>query len=74
MCRVVSCVVVLVSVSLCRFTTLEGLLINIKEDLENNPFLMGDSSKDDRKDVVEKLLENLQEVNMTVWLLVNWLT
>lgn len=45
-----------------KFTTLEGLLTNIKEDLETNPFLMGDSSKDDSKAVVEKLLDGLEEV------------
>lgn len=53
-----------VVVVLCRFTTLEGLLTNIKEDLQSNPFLMGDSSKDDRRNVVEKLLDDLEKVTL----------
>lgn len=45
-----------------KFTTLEGLLMNIREDLESNPFLMGDSIEKNRKVLVDKLLDDLEMV------------
>ena len=48
----------------CRFTTLEGLLKDIKEDMESNPFLTGDSSRKENKEVVENLLYDLNDVRI----------
>nr|XP_053652002.1 zinc finger protein ZPR1-like [Cherax quadricarinatus] len=45
-----------------KFTTLEGLLMNIREDLDSNPFLMGDSIEKNRKVIVDKLLDDLEMV------------
>ncbi|XP_042235122.1 zinc finger protein ZPR1-like isoform X2 [Homarus americanus] len=45
-----------------KFTTLEGLLNDIHEDLKTNPFLMGDSTEGDRKGLIYKLLEDLEMV------------
>ncbi|XP_042871383.1 zinc finger protein ZPR1-like [Penaeus japonicus] len=45
-----------------KFTTLEGLLTDIREDLKSNPFLSGDSSQSDRRAVMEKLTDDLTEV------------
>ncbi|XP_045106937.1 zinc finger protein ZPR1-like [Portunus trituberculatus] len=45
-----------------KFTTLEGLLKDIKEDLESNPFLTGDSSSKENQDVVENLVYDLHDV------------
>ncbi|XP_066984816.1 zinc finger protein ZPR1 [Macrobrachium rosenbergii] len=45
-----------------KFTTLEGLLIDIRNDLENNPFLTGDSSDNSRKAIIQKLIADLEQV------------
>ncbi|KAK7083732.1 nucleolar zinc-finger protein [Halocaridina rubra] len=45
-----------------KFTTLEGLLMDIRNDLENNPFLSGDATDSNRKAVLEKLIADLQKV------------
>lgn len=45
-----------------KFTTLEGLLINIRDDIEANPFLMGDAAGSNRKTLINKLVDDLQMV------------
>ncbi|CAL4078473.1 unnamed protein product [Meganyctiphanes norvegica] len=45
-----------------KFTTLEGLLNNIRDDLASNPFLMGDSVEGARKTSVEKLMANIDKI------------
>lgn len=42
-----------------KFTTLEGLVTDIREDLKSNPFLSGDSSQSDRRALMEKLTDDL---------------
>ncbi|XP_068249665.1 zinc finger protein ZPR1 [Palaemon carinicauda] len=45
-----------------KFTTLEGLLMDIRNDLESNPFLAGDSSDGTRKAIIQKLIADLEQV------------
>lgn len=45
-----------------KFTTLEGLLVNIRDDLQNNPFLVGDSSQESTKEKYETFLDKLTKV------------
>lgn len=45
-----------------KFTTLEGLLLDISNDLKNNPFLVGDASDSGRKAIIHKLLSDLEQV------------
>ncbi|XP_071535861.1 zinc finger protein ZPR1 [Panulirus ornatus] len=45
-----------------KFTTLEGLFNNIREDLEKNPFLGGDAADEDRKIVINRLVDDLDEI------------
>uniref|UniRef100_A0A2P2HXN1 Zinc finger protein ZPR1-like n=2 Tax=Hirondellea gigas TaxID=1518452 RepID=A0A2P2HXN1_9CRUS len=45
-----------------KFTTLEGLLINIKDDIGNNPFFTGDSVDGSKKKTVNNLLESLEKI------------
>ena len=47
----------------CRFTTIEGILIDIRDGLSNNPFLMGDSSSDDVRSKTLQLLADLDKVS-----------
>ncbi|XP_037802193.1 zinc finger protein ZPR1-like [Penaeus monodon] len=45
-----------------KFTTLEGLVTDIREDLKSNPFLSGDSSQSERRALMEKLTDDLTSV------------
>lgn len=45
-----------------KFTTVEGLLNDVKEDLKNNPFLSGDSARKDNQEILENLLDGLDDV------------
>lgn len=45
-----------------KFTTLEGLLKDIKEDLESNPFLAGDASRKDNQEILDNVLYGLDDV------------
>ncbi|XP_023224370.1 zinc finger protein ZPR1-like [Centruroides sculpturatus] len=46
-----------------KFTTLEGLLTNIKEQLKmDNPFTFGDAARKQHKEKMETFLNNLDEV------------
>jgi len=45
-----------------KFTTLEGLLNNIRDDLASNPFLMGDSAESARKKPIEKIMSGLDKI------------
>ncbi|XP_067118324.1 zinc finger protein ZPR1 [Centruroides vittatus] len=46
-----------------KFTTLEGLLTNIKEQLKvDNPFIFGDAARRQHKEKMETFLTNLDEV------------
>lgn len=45
-----------------KFTTLEGLLHNIRDDLASNPFLMGDSVESERKRPMDKLLDDINKI------------
>ncbi|KAK3849514.1 hypothetical protein Pcinc_043739, partial [Petrolisthes cinctipes] len=47
-----------------KFTTVEGLLRNVRDDLATNPFLAGDSAQHQRKQVLNTLLQNLDKVLM----------
>lgn len=47
-----------------RFTTLEGLLLNIRDQLKmDNPLVFGDGAKEDNKLLMETFLESLDEVS-----------
>merc|ERR1719477_82019 len=45
-----------------KFTTLEGLLHNIHDDLASNPFLMGDAVQRDQKRPIDKLLGDINKI------------
>jgi zinc finger protein len=46
-----------------RYTTVEGLIENIKEDLKKtNPFIDGDSSKEETREKLNKLFEKLDNL------------
>lgn len=45
-----------------RFTTVEGILTNIKELLQENPLFAGDSTREDIKIRMDKFLDKLNEV------------
>uniref|UniRef100_A0A0P4VRW4 Zinc finger ZPR1-type domain-containing protein n=1 Tax=Scylla olivacea TaxID=85551 RepID=A0A0P4VRW4_SCYOL len=45
-----------------KFTTLEGLLKDIKEDLESNPFLAGDTSRKGNQEILDNVLYGLDDV------------
>ncbi len=46
-----------------RYTTVEGLVENIKEDLQKtNPFIDGDSSKEEIREKLSKLFEKLKNL------------
>ena len=46
-----------------RFTTIEGLLVQVREELEEKAhFLRGDSATTGKKNIFEKLLSNLDQV------------
>ncbi|KAK4298271.1 hypothetical protein Pmani_029378 [Petrolisthes manimaculis] len=47
-----------------KFTTVEGLLKDVRDDLAGNPFLAGDSAQHQRKQVLDTLLHNLDKVIM----------
>lgn len=48
-----------------RYTTLEGLLVSIKDDLADHPFFMGDSVESETKDKLAKLFVAFDEVRLT---------
>ncbi|MCL4123634.1 UNVERIFIED_CONTAM: hypothetical protein GTU68_022444 [Idotea baltica] len=45
-----------------KFTTVEGILTDVKEDLLKNPFLMGDATTDDKKIKIQNISKKIQEV------------
>ena len=48
-----------------RFTTIEGLLINIKDQLANkNPFFAGDSAMTETKEKLKEFCDTLDKVNV----------
>ena len=48
-----------------RFTTLEGLLENIKEHLsDSNPFFKGDSSDKEKANKIEMFCQEIQKVGV----------
>jgi zinc finger protein len=47
-----------------RFTTVEGLLVGIKDDIGANRFLSGDSSEEETKEKAKKFLERMDKVRL----------
>lgn len=45
-----------------KYTTVEGLLLDIKDDLSKNPFFFGDSVEQSRKDRIKQLFEDMDKV------------
>ena len=47
-----------------RFTTVEGLLVQIIDELgTKNPFIKGDASSNERKETFEKFISKIKKVN-----------
>lgn len=44
-----------------KFTTIEGLLNIILDDLKKNPFLAGDSSRSENRQVMDRLIAGLED-------------
>ncbi|KAF2363719.1 Zinc finger ZPR1-type [Trinorchestia longiramus] len=45
-----------------KFTTLEGLLVSIKEDMSSNPFFVGDSVEADKKAAIDKIFKGIDQI------------
>lgn len=45
-----------------RFTTVEGLLVDIRDDMLKNPFLLGDTTASDKRQKMEELIAKINEV------------
>ncbi|KAA0189997.1 hypothetical protein HAZT_HAZT000992 [Hyalella azteca] len=45
-----------------KFTTIEGLLISIKDDMKNNPFFVGDSVDPVKKAAVDKIFNGIDKI------------
>jgi hypothetical protein len=45
-----------------RFTTVEGLLVGIKEDLQKSPFISGDSGQQGLRDKYQQFINSLETV------------
>jgi len=60
-----------------KFTTIEGLLHNIRDDLATNPFLMGDAVDNTRRRPMEKLMADIDKIisgDLSVHIIMNDLT
>ncbi|KAB7504408.1 Zinc finger protein ZPR1 [Armadillidium nasatum] len=45
-----------------KFTTVEGLLVDIRDDMLKNPFLLGDTTTPDKRQKMEELIAKINEV------------